>query len=106
MGREVLESNISKVGKDARKNIVRTRFGPIRVNKAHVFSEPVLGSRTSPYLQSKLVLLGCEHVFGQVPALVESLLGASVSQSQVYRSCQRAAFVADESVLDEPSAGP
>lgn len=65
----------------------------------------MLGSRTSPYLQSKLVLLGCEHVFGQVPALVESLLGASVSQSQVYRSCQRAAFVADESVLDEPSAG-
>jgi hypothetical protein len=56
-------------------------------------------------LQSKLVLLGCEHVFGQVPALVESLLGVEVSQSQVYRTCQRAAFVADEGVLDEPSAG-
>jgi len=63
----------------------------------------VLGSRTSPYLQSKLVLLACEHVFGQVPALVESLLGVQVSQSQVYRTAQRAAFVADESILDEPS---
>lgn len=63
----------------------------------------MLGSRTSPYLQSKLVLLACEEVFGQVPALVESLLGVKVSQSQVYRTAQRAAFVADESVLDEPS---
>ena len=50
------------------------------------------------------MLLGCEQVFGQVPALVESLLGVEVNQSQVYRTCQRAAFVADESVLDEPSA--
>ncbi len=64
----------------------------------------MLGSRTSPYLQSKLVLLGCEHVYGQVPALVESLLGIQVNQSQVYRSCQRAAFVADEGVLDAPSS--
>ncbi len=56
-------------------------------------------------LQSKLVLLGCEHVYGQVPALVESLLGIRVNQSQVYRSCQRAAFVADEGVLDAPSSG-
>lgn len=65
----------------------------------------MLGSRTSPYLQSKLVLLACEEVFGQVPALVESLLGVKVNQSQVYRTAQRAAFVADESVLDEPSDG-
>ena len=50
-------------------------------------------------------MLACEQVFGQVPALVESLLGVQVNQSQVYRTCQRAAFVADESVLDEPSAG-
>ncbi|MDP8935157.1 MAG: UPF0236 family protein [Cyanobacteriota bacterium] len=49
------------------------------------------------------MLLGCEHVFGQVPALAKSLLGVEVNQSQVYRTCQRAAFVADESVLDEPS---
>jgi hypothetical protein len=35
---------------------------------------------------------------------VESLLGIKVNQSQVYRSCQRAAFVADEGVLDEPSS--
>jgi hypothetical protein len=83
----------------------RDPVGSIKYNKTSSFSEPVLGSRTSPYLQSKLVLLGCEHVFGQVPALVESLLGVEVSQSQVYRTCQRAAFVADEGVLDEPSAG-
>ncbi len=64
----------------------------------------MLGSRTSPYLQSKLVLLACEHVFSAVPALVESLLGIQVSESQVYRTTQRAAFVADEAVVDEPSA--
>ena len=63
----------------------------------------MLGSRTSPYLQSKLVLLGCEQVFSLVPALVESLLGIHVSQSQAYRTTQRAAFVADEGVIDEPS---
>jgi hypothetical protein len=56
-------------------------------------------------LQSKLVLLGCEHVFSAVPALVESLLGIHVSQSQVYRTTQRAAFVADEGVIDQPSPG-
>lgn len=71
--------------------------------KSHVLSKPVLGQRTSPYLQSKLVLLGCEQVFGQVPALVESLLGIQINQSQVYRTCQMAAFVADEAVVDEPS---
>ena len=65
----------------------------------------MLGLRTSPYLQSKLVLLGCEHVYGAVPALVEALLGVKVNQSQVYRVCQRAAFVADEGVIDTPSAG-
>lgn len=64
----------------------------------------MLGSRTSPYLQSKLVLLACEQVYGSVPALVESLLGIQVNQSQVYRTTQRAAFVADEAVLDAPSA--
>jgi hypothetical protein len=34
------------------KTIIRARFGPIQVAKLHGFSEPVLGSRTSPYLQS------------------------------------------------------
>lgn len=72
--------------------------------KSHVFSEPVLGQRTSPYLQSKLVLLGCEQVFGKVPAIVESLLGIQVNPSQVYRTCQKAAYIVDEAVLDEPSA--
>jgi len=37
--------------------------------------------------------------------LVESLLGIHVSQSQVYRTTQRAAFVADEGLVDEPSDG-
>lgn len=36
---------------------------------------------------------------------MESLLGIHVSQSQVYRTTQRAAFVADEGVIDEPSPG-
>jgi hypothetical protein len=47
-----------------------------------------LGSRTSPFLQEKLIALGCENVFGDVPAIVEQVLGICVSQSQVYRSCQ------------------
>lgn len=36
--------------------------------------------------------------------MVESLLGIKVSQSQVYRTCQAAAFVTDEAVVDAPSA--
>ncbi len=36
---------------------------------------------------------------------MESLLGIHVSQFQVYRTTQRAAFVADEGVLDAPSDG-
>lgn len=71
--------------------------------KAHAFSLPVLGSRTSPYLQAKLTLLGCEHVFSDVPPLVESLLGIEVNQSQVYRICQQAAIEAQQMPLDAPS---
>ena len=51
----------------------------------------MLGSRTSPYLQAKLVLLAAEHIFAQVPPLVESLLGIRVSTAQVYRRTQAAA---------------
>ncbi len=42
-------------------------------------------------------------MFGEVPAIVESLLGIEVNTSQVYRTCQTAAFVADQAVLDAPS---
>lgn len=56
-----------------------------------------MGSRTSPYLQEKLILLGAHQVFREVPALVESLLGICVSESQVYRTVR-----AIDEVLADP----
>ena len=53
-----------------------------------MFSQPTLGTRTSPYLQEKLALLGTNQIFAEVPKLVDSLLGIKVSQSQVYRVVQ------------------
>jgi hypothetical protein len=64
----------------------------------------VLGSRTSPLLQEKLVLLGGEHVFKSVPPLVESLLGIQVSESQVYRVTQAVGEAMDPQALQSPSA--
>lgn len=74
------------------------------MNKRHSFSAPHLGSRTSPYLQEMIVLLGCEEVYGDVVPLVERLLGIDVSYSQVYRTCQKAAAALDEGALCQPSA--
>ena len=65
----------------------------------------MLGSRTSPYLQAKLVLLAAEHVFAQVPPLVESLLGIRVSTTQVYRRTQAAAQALPAATLDAPCPG-
>jgi len=50
---------------------------------------PILGSRTSPYLQEKIVLLGATQIFHEVPILIESLLGVNVSESHVYRTVQK-----------------
>ena len=50
-------------GQPAKKNSVQTRFGRVAIAKTNPFSAPVLGSRTSPYLQAKLVLLAAEHVY-------------------------------------------
>ena len=70
----------------------------------------MLGSRTSPYLQARLVLLAAEYVFAQVPPLVEWLLGIRVSTTQVYRRTQAAAQALPAAGLDAPcpgvSAGP
>lgn len=70
----------------------------------------MFGSRTSPYLQAKLVLLAAEHVYAYVLPLVESLLGIRVSTSQVYRCTQAAAQALPAATLDAPSpsvsAGP
>ena len=70
----------------------------------------MLGARTSPYLQAKLVLLAADHVFAHVPPLVESLLGIRVSTTQVYRRTQAAAQALPAAALDAPcppvSAGP
>ena len=66
----------------------------------------MLGSRTSSYLQEKQALLSMLTVFGQVPELVEQLLGLRVNQSQVYRQYQRIADVLDEQQLRMPSLSP
>jgi hypothetical protein len=63
----------------------------------------VLGSRTSPLLQEKLALLGCEHVFKSVPRVVESLLGIEVNESQVYRITQKVGEQIEKKVLESPS---
>lgn len=63
----------------------------------------MLGTRTSPYLQEKLALLGCEQVFGRVPELVESLLGIDVNQAQTYRVCQAISLAIDAQQLHNPS---
>ena len=63
----------------------------------------MLGSRTSPYLQEKLALLGCEHVFAPVPVLVQSLLGIDVNQAQTYRVCQAISLAIDTDQLHCPA---
>lgn len=83
---------------------MRTRFGPIAVSVEHPFSRPVLGQRTSPFLQEKLVELGTDEVFGEVHERVERLLGITVCNSQVYRSCQNVADELEEEELSSPSA--
>ena len=44
-------------------------------------------------MQAKLVLLGAQHVFADVPELVQEILGIRVSTSQVYRQCLAVAAV-------------
>ena len=62
-----------------------------------------MGSRTSPYLQEKLTLLGCENIFNAVPKVVESLLGIEVNETQVYRTCQAVSSELCDNELDSPS---
>lgn len=50
-----------------------------------------------------MVLLGCEHVYGDVPELLGKLLGIRVSTSQTYRSTLNAAKNMDIEVLNRPS---
>lgn len=69
----------------------------------HPFSSPTQGCRTSPYLQDKLVLLGCLTVYTQVPELVENLLGITVNQAQVYRVCQQLGQALPAHQLTTPS---
>ncbi|MBC7446574.1 MAG: hypothetical protein H7330_00770 [Hymenobacteraceae bacterium] len=60
----------------------------------------MLGSRTSAYLQAKLVLLGSQQVFAAVPALVEELLGIAVRTRQVYRRCQAVGAALTPALID------
>lgn len=61
-----------------------------------------MGQRTSPFLQHKLTELGCDEVFGDVPARISFLLGIEVNQSQVYRTCQNVSDALDESDINTP----
>lgn len=47
--------------------------------------------------------MGCEHVFDDVPGLLDRILGIKTSTSQVYRSCYRASENIDEEQLYSPS---
>ena len=102
LGRSVLEQTLGLVPANKQKNNVQIRFRRVAIAKTNPFSVPVLGSRTSPYLQVKLVLLAAEHVYAQVPPLVESLLGIRVSMTQVYRHTQAAAQALPAAALDAP----
>lgn len=62
-----------------------------------------MGSRTSPYLQEKLALLGCENIFNAVPKVVKSLLGIEVNETQVYRTCQAVSLELSDDELNSPS---
>lgn len=62
-----------------------------------------MGSRTSPYLQEKLALLGSLTVFNQVSELLEKLLGINANQSQTYRVCQTLSMALDVEQLSSPS---
>ena len=62
LGRSVLEQTLGPVPANKQKNVVQPRFGRVAIAKTNPFSAPVLGSRTSPYLRAKLVLLAAEHV--------------------------------------------
>lgn len=82
---------------------MRSRYGTLNLGRGHRFSQTVLGQRTSPYLQEKLVLLGSEHVFGAIPTLAESLLGITVSASGVFRACQAVSEQIEPVDLQKPS---
>lgn len=83
--------------------MMRSRYGTLNLCRGHRFSESVLGQRTSPYLQEKLVLPGSEHVFGAIPDLAESLLGISVNASSVFRACQAVSNQIEPADLQAPS---
>ena len=99
------EKHQSSSRKLPKKNTIRTRYGKVEIAKSHLFSNPVLGSRISPYLQEKLVFLGCENVFNAVPKAVEMVLGIEVNETQAYRTCQAISLQIPNNELDSPSKG-
>lgn len=48
-------------------------------------------------MQEKLVLLGATQIFHEVPMLIDSLLGITVSESQVYRTVQMVSQLMEDS---------
>jgi len=80
-----------------------TRYGQIQIANSETFSRHPNNFGISPYLQEKLVFLGQLEVYDQAAQVAQTLLGLSISSSQIYRLTNHygAAIEAD---LDQPVA--
>ena len=54
-------------------------------------------------MQEKLILLGCNNIYHEVPKLIEQLLGIKISETQVYRSCQAMSLIIPDELASCPS---
>ena len=65
---------------------MKTRYGSIQIANSEPFSRHLNGFGISPYLQEKLVFLGQLEVYEQAAQVSQTLLGLSISSTQIYRS--------------------
>jgi hypothetical protein len=82
---------------------MKTRYGSIQIANSEPFSRHLNGFGISPYLQEKLVFLGQLEVYEQAAQVSQTLLGLSISSTQIYRLTNHygAAIEVD---LDQPVA--
>lgn len=85
------------------KKKIKTRYGKIQIANSEAFSQHPNGFGISPFLQEKLVFLGQLEVYDQAAQVAQTLLGLSISSSQIYRLTNHygAAIEAD---LNQPMA--
>lgn len=67
------------------KKKMKTRYGQIQIANSEAFSQHPNGFGISPFLQEKLVFLGQLEVYDQAAQVAQTLLGLSISSSQIYR---------------------